>query len=887
MQGQFSKILEQFLRVLNHRRVRLIAAACVFSLCIAGAAWLRLAHPGLEARLRDDALWFVPVDDGDGPADSGPKNRLRDQHTNRSGFKLSGDEVQAARQLAQSVLATARNFYVDAERVNEKQLAELLIKVLRKSNPELQAALPAGGLVTLVVDGGVLRYPVTVSGLVEAAVAATAVQYGNLDGPSLVNRIRALLHDLVAELDPHSAVLSPSGYSELRQGTDGSFGGLGVLVTLKDRLLTVVKPLPNSPAVRAGIMAGDRIVKINGQPTFGMALEDLMDFMRGNPGTSVNMRILRPGKQVPLDLVLKREIIQVDSVTAAPVPDSKLKILHITVETFSAKTSREILSAIKDFKQVNGALEGLVLDLRSNPGGLLDQAVQVADLFLEDGVIVSTRGRRQEVELAGKGYDETDFPMVVLVDEESASASEIVAGALQDHGRAVVVGRPSFGKGSVQTVFELPFDVALKLTIARYYTPTNRSIQNVGIVPDLWLQPVSALDTNMNLLGTSRYRNESFLLHTLDARSGENDGMRKHLLDLDQKLSGPCCAKSYFLERKSDPDGLDEELAAASSIIAANQLQASPVRTQAASSTSKLPNGLDVVTDRVRETITDVSNWLKQRFGVKWEAANDKGQLLEIATNPAALEFKVEMLTSQTGFEKANGDSSSAGIKYDESRVLWTVTNKSKLAVRRLSVFLRTTGSGGDTQESLVGSIDPGESRSGSFSVRLPFSPVETNWEIDAGVAIDAWPVPLLTRSMQIAVPARDSPSLAVSSSLINEKGGVANGVLDPGETATLHIVISNLSKIDVRDLVVLLTNLSGDRISLPEDSRLKTVIPPGGTTFVDVPVVFHGGSASGEIDVGIALDSSSMGAPLYQQLTLPVSSIAGRFGALGSGSLE
>ncbi|TWW09015.1 carboxyl-terminal protease [Planctomyces bekefii] len=192
-----------------------------------------------------------------------------------------------------------------------------------------------------------------------------------------------LLNSTLAELDAHSALLSADAYRELRQGTEGSFGGLGVLVGIRDNMLTVIKPLPRSPAQRSGIQRRDRILGIDGLFTYGYSLDELVEYMRGDPGTSVNLSLLRDGARAPSEVVLKREIIHVDSVTAADIVRGPLKVLHLTIENFASRTSREVLSAIKKFRvRHNGVMNGLVLDLRSNPGGLLDQAVQVADLFL-------------------------------------------------------------------------------------------------------------------------------------------------------------------------------------------------------------------------------------------------------------------------------------------------------------------------------------------------------------------------------------------------------------------------------------------------------------------------------------------------------------------------
>lgn len=871
MKSIFKTIQDQFK---GRRRLLLATAiAAIFGL-FAGIAGYQI-FPGLRARIAipDWPNSGSPLLNGGGSGQG--QNRLRDRQSRRLAWNNGLEASERARQLAQAVMATVRNFYVDAERVSENKLGEILIKVLRKKSSAIVATLSSNSI-TIGSQKKSLVFPLTTAGLVDAITEGSVLLSAedtsdtseNSDelerGP--VKKCSEILNLVVAELDPHSSVLSPAAYNELRQGTEGSFGGLGVLVGLRDRVLTVIKPLPNSPAAQSGILAGDRIVRINNQPTFGMALEDLMEFMRGSPGTHVTMRILREGGHSPMDIVIKREVIQVDSVTSHPVESGELKILRISVETFSAKTSREILSAMKAFKKTRGVIDGLILDLRSNPGGLLDQAVQVTDLFLEEGVIVSTRGRREEIEVAGKGYDEVDFPMVVLIDEESASASEIVAGALQDHGRAVILGQPSFGKGSVQTVFELPFEIALKLTIARYFTPLNRSIQNVGILPDLWLQPLIEKNENQNLFGPSRYRNEGFLLHRLDEKS---EG-RQHIMDLDQQMSEACCAKAYFLMPKAVSEDADDDIEVAKKIISAAHEAMPSQRNQRVWGIGRAREWIrdQAVRGSVGKMAAEAAMWIKSRFGIEWDQRNERGHFQSLALDGGTVDFKVQSISGQTA------------IAGDESRFVWNISNKGDRPLRRLSVYLRSSGMTGETQEILVGSIEPGDSKSGAISCRAPFVSADEPWDVDVGIAMDAWPLMPLARQFHLIVETRARPILGFVTSIVGEKGGISNGVLDPGEQVSLHVVITNEGRVGVSDMSVNLVNLSGERVSVTEGEIIKKTLAAGTSTSFDIPLVFHGNHAAEEVDVGISIESKEMESPLVRQITLPVSVIAGRVGS-------
>ncbi|MCY1287584.1 Carboxy-terminal processing protease CtpB [compost metagenome] len=302
------------------------------------------------------------------------------------------------------------------------------------------------------------------------------------DKTLLENAIKGML----SNLDPHSAYLEPEDFQELQESTSGEFGGLGIEVGMEDGFVKVVSPIDDTPASKAGIQPGDLIIKLDGQPTKGMSMMDAVDKMRGKPGQKIQLTIVREGGK-PFDLELTRAVIKVKSVKQQ-ILEANYGYLRIT--QFQVNTGEEVGKALAKLKKDNGGkkLQGLVLDLRNNPGGVLQSAVEVADHFLTKGLIVYTKGRiaNSELRFSADPADASEgVPLVVLINGGSASAAEIVAGALQDHKRGVLMGTDSFGKGSVQTVLPLNNDRALKLTTALYYTPNGRSIQAQGIVPDI------------------------------------------------------------------------------------------------------------------------------------------------------------------------------------------------------------------------------------------------------------------------------------------------------------------------------------------------------------------------------------------------------------------
>ncbi|MCB1538906.1 MAG: S41 family peptidase [Rhodospirillales bacterium] len=297
--------------------------------------------------------------------------------------------------------------------------------------------------------------------------------------------IEYAISGMLSSLDPHSSYLNDEGFEDMKVQTRGSFGGLGIEVTMENGLVKVVSPIDDTPAFKAGIKAGDLVTHLDGKPVIGMTLNDAVDTMRGKVGTPITLTVRREGTAEPLKFKIVRDVIKIKSVRWS-VYDN---LGYIRITTFNAQTDTGLKAALEDIhKKLGDKLLGYVLDLRNNPGGLLDQAIAVADDFLDQGEIVSTRGRNEEDtkrDNATPGDLADGLPLVVLINGGSASASEIVAGALQDHRRAVLLGTKSFGKGSVQTIISLPGNTAIRLTTARYYTPSGRSIQAKGIEPDI------------------------------------------------------------------------------------------------------------------------------------------------------------------------------------------------------------------------------------------------------------------------------------------------------------------------------------------------------------------------------------------------------------------
>lgn len=330
--------------------------------------------------------------------------------------------------------------------------------------------------------------------------------------------IKGAIDGMLASLDPHSSYLDARDFEQMRTQTDGNYGGLGLTVSMEDGAVKVVAPTEDTPAWRAGIKAGDYITHLDGKLIYGGTLDEAVEQMRGRPGTSIKLTIVRAGRDKPFDVTITRETIVLKPVKW----EVKGQVGYININSFSKDTGLGVRSAIAGIDKALGhAPLGYVVDLRSNPGGLLDEAVDVSDAFLDHGEIVSQRGReRGDIEryFAKPGDFAHGLPIVVLVDSGSASAAEIVAGALQDQHRAVVMGERSFGKGSVQTLLQLTNDTALRLTTARYYTPSGRSVQEGGIEPDLAVPQLSDPDYKTR----PRFREADLRRHLINEAKVDN-----------------------------------------------------------------------------------------------------------------------------------------------------------------------------------------------------------------------------------------------------------------------------------------------------------------------------------------------------------------------------
>ncbi len=375
--------------------------------------------------------------------------------------------------------------------------------------------------------------------------------------------IEGALKGMMETLDPHSAFLSKDFFEKMQNDTAGEFGGLGLEVTQKDGIIYIVTPIDDTPAYRAGIKSKDKIVEINHEPIVGMTLDQVIEKMRGKIGEKIHLGIFREGADSLKHYSLKRELIKVRPVKAELIQD---KFAYIRLTQFQKRSAESIEDSLKSMKKKmkDAPFSGIILDLRSNPGGLLDQAVDVSSLFLKEGIVVTTEARdpqNKDIRYVKKiGYKDLKTPMVVLINGASASASEIVAGALQDYGRAIIMGSLSFGKGSVQTVAQLDKNTGVKLTIAQYMTPKNRKIQAIGIEPDVKIEEISQNDFEKGLKEDRYIREKDLKGHltsTIETAEEKNQRELAERKERAQRIKD-MESKQSLVNKENKKEGMDD-----------------------------------------------------------------------------------------------------------------------------------------------------------------------------------------------------------------------------------------------------------------------------------------------------------------------------------------
>lgn len=663
------------------------------------------------------------------------------------------------------------------------------------------------------------------------------------------------INGMLRTLDPHTVLLPPEVYKEMRTSTRGEFGGLGIVISIRDGHLTVIKPIEGTPAFKAGLQRGDRIVKIHDESTLNMPLQEAVDRLRGRPGSKVKIFIRREtaaGKWSPArEVELTRENIQIESVESRMMRDG---VGYIKINNFQGNTNKDLKRALLTLHKKD--MTGLVLDLRTNPGGLLDQAVEVADTFLDGGSIVTTSSqdpRQREEKFARSPGTEPLYPMVVLINGQSASASEIVAGALKNHDRAVIIGEQSFGKGSVQVLYPLQDESALKLTVAQYLTPGDVSIQGVGIVPDIAISPMTVDEDNMDLKVDDIFPREADLEAHLTHESAS-------------AVQRPSVVIGYYLNPQlrqqlleAAPDEQENEaqenfLIRFSRILVAN------------AKSSKRPKMLREsapIIERVEKQETEKVVRDLKKLGIDWSVGPDQG--------PS--EVRVTATTSSGDKPTKAGEPLSLRVE---------VTNQGENPLYQLGATTVSDNRLFHGRELVFGKLNPGETRTWTTTLgvcvteneervcRIPRGTVDRadGIKVEFEEAHGHAPDPVEVRTLIRALP---KPRFAYGLQVSDDVQGNGDGLVQPGEHATIYFTVENVGEAKSVDVQANLQNKSGSGVLL-NDGRFERDSLDAGKQWV-VPFTFQvlPKFSEDEATLVLAVSDPEFGVGVGQQLTVPV----------------
>ncbi|MBI2896706.1 MAG: PDZ domain-containing protein, partial [Deltaproteobacteria bacterium] len=658
----------------------------------------------------------------------------------------------------------------------------------------------------------------------------------------------AAVNGMLHTLDPHSTLLVPDVYNEMRMSTRGEFGGLGIVISIRDQELTVISPIDGTPAARAGLRRMDRIVKIGEESTINMTLTEAVNRLRGPPGTTVQVWIMRRGWTEPRRFDLQRAIIHIESVEARMLEGN---VGYVRIKNFQGNTYEDLQQHLGELRAQG--VRGLVLDLRNNPGGLLEQAVQVADAFLTSGTIVTTAGNSNEErdeKFAQAEGTEPNYPMVVLVNGGSASASEIVAGALKNHDRALIVGERSFGKGSVQNLYDFDDGSALKLTIAQYLTPGDVSIQSVGIVPDIEVDAMIASRDRVDLVPTPAFLRESDLqAHLTHANAAEDTNptrVLRFLQEREEHPEGPGHPGGNRRDEEDDEEDpeafkMDFEISLSRDILA---------RATRSDRRELLSEARQLLDRREADELAKLARELG-RLGVDWSGGTDDG----------ASEVAVTATIGRRGEEIPAGE---------EFRLRVTVQNRGSKTLRQLRAITKSDNPVLDDLELVFGKLGPGQSRTWEVPSKVPRDmPTRIDQvELTFGEQHGHVPPPTELRVKMLGLP---RPAFEYGVHLADNVRGNGDGRIQPGEQVTIYVAVKNTGAGRSYETQANVKNLSGEGVLLRAGRFQLDDMRPGetrrGSFTIEVLPAFDGR----EFKLELSIADTDLREFIAEQLVFPV----------------
>ena len=825
------------------KKVLLAVAGVSLALGVAGIAFYAqgnltdMVQPELNASLSTGGV-AAAEDDEDDDEPAPPVNQSYDL---------------SAHQTLSRVILLIRENYVEPDRIKPYDMFLAALDYIQKTVPEVMvndAEAPA----RITVSVGSVQQAFDLGGLDQLWEVTMALRdifrflQTRITDPTQRRDIEyAAINGMLSTLDPHSVLLKPESFDEVKLSTKGEFGGLGIVISIRDGALTVISPIEGTPASKAGLKAKDRIVKIGEESTINMALDEAVQRLRGKPGSKVAIGIMRKGWTEAKKFTLARAVIKIESVTSELLPDG---VGYIKIKSFQGNTFDDLQSHLEKLKgkNANTELKGLVLDLRNNPGGLLDQAILVSDRFIERGPLVITVGegnRKREVKNAHYSGTESAYPIAVLLNGGSASASEIVSGALKNHDRAFVIGQQSFGKGSVQVLYDFKDRSALKLTIAQYLTPGDISIQSVGITPDVQILPAVIEKDSLHLFVDDDAPREKDLEKHLDQHGATSviapsQIKITHLMPKEKEIGAPGVGD----EEEPAPDSFDYDfethiahdvLLKSTSINRQVILKESMPLFQA-----KADEQEQVITKRLGE------------LGVDWTAAPkaDGGSAkaeLEIKTSAGNQAAIAGTMLTLTGSVHNSGDAPLYRV--------YGVTSSDNPLLKNL--------------EFMFGKVLPGQTRTWDVKIKLPADMASRADSMTLGLGDGRGAAKDVKSTTFLSIEEQKKPRFAYSYRLDDVAKGNGDGVLQVGETADLKVDVKNLGPGPAEDVTVTLKNTSGKPVFLDQGRMKLGPVPVGETKTASLRFSLR--SPLEGVDLRVAVWDGTLGSPISETLKLPV----------------
>lgn len=733
--------------------------------------------------------------------------------------------------------------YVDPTRLDPKQMLLAALDSIQKQVAEVMVEpFPEQNRVVVHVDTAVREFridqvdsPWAMSPkMSEIFQFITQHLLPGTDAEALRNIEYAATNGMLSTLDPHSLLLDPQTYNEMKMSTSGRFGGLGIVIGIRKNSLTVIRPMKDTPAWEAGVRRGDRIVRIEKEPTQNMALNDAVSRLRGDPGSKVEVWFERDGEAQARRLVLTRAEIHVHSVTSHLLNSPAGNVGYIRLSQFSQKSDEDMRQALAELTRKQ-SIRGLILDVRHDPGGLLDKAIKIADEFLESGTIVTTVGyaNKRREETRADSSAQPRIPMVVLVDGQSASASEIVAGALKNLDRAVLIGSRTFGKGSVQVLMDNPDGSALKLTIAQYLTPGDVSIQSVGITPDVVLEPMSVEKDRLSLFSTYKGTREQDLdahLTSQNARTTDKPVETLRYIWTDLRKKPPTKQKAGNLltdtDKKPGSPGEDDE---------DDNDDAPPDDDDTFVEDFDIQYARDLLAAakgwRRHEVLASAKEFFARR------QANELGRLIEslkkygVDWTPVGPQASPPSLVATFSTDKP-GNSARAG---ETIRFTVNVTNRGTGVAGQVRAQLKSDNYLYEEREFIFGRIAPGETRTWTIPVKVPKDTLPRQDLVKIAFAEENGKVPAAPQELQVRLDGMERPRFAYSYQFIDDVNrSNGDGLLQRGESVRLRVLVKNTGQGKAMKPYAMLRNLSGDGVMVNKGRFELEPLSPGEERQID-----------------------------------------------------